>query len=119
VKQWRTNSGAWRCARWRILTPGGESVAGYFRKIIEENPALLNERSNEARLADRRVWPAIDIARSGTRREELLLDEEDLRRISLLRKALSDRQPTDAMEQLTRQLRRSVSNAAFLRSLPG
>jgi transcription termination factor Rho len=77
------------------------------------------ELNLDRRLADRRVWPAIDIARSGTRREELLFDEEDLRRIALLRKGLSDHRPAEAMEQLTSRPRRAVSNAAFLRSPPG
>jgi transcription termination factor Rho len=88
--------------------------------IFEEFKGTGNmELHLDRRLADRRIWPAIDIARSGTRREELLLSEEELRRISLLRKALSDHRPVDAMERITRQLRRSVSNAAFLKSLPG
>jgi transcription termination factor Rho len=88
--------------------------------IFEEFKGTGNmELHLDWRLADRRVWPAIDLARSGTRREELLIDEEDLRRISLLRKVLNDRQLAEAMEQLTSQLRRTVSNAAFLRSLPG
>jgi transcription termination factor Rho len=86
--------------------------------IFEEFKGTGNmELHLERRLADRRVWPAIDIARSGARREELLLDEEDLRRIALLRKVLSDHRSAEAMEQLTSRLRRSVSNSAFLRSL--
>jgi transcription termination factor Rho len=71
----------------------------------------------DRRLADRRIWPAIDIARSGTRREELLLDEEEVQRISLLRKVLSDRRPFEAMGLLTSRLENSVSNAAFLKGL--
>ena len=73
----------------------------------------------DRRLADRRVWPAIDIERSGTRREELLVSEEELRRISLLRKVLRDRKPIEAMDQLTNRLRRTVSNTAFLESVLG
>ena len=73
----------------------------------------------DRRLADRRVWPAIDIERSGTRREELLVSEEDLRRISLLRKGLSDRKPIEVMEQLTNRGRRTASNVDFLTGLLG
>jgi len=88
--------------------------------IFEEFKSTSNmELHLDRRLADRRIWPAIDIERSGTRREELLLSEEDLHRVSLLRKVLSERKPIEAMEQLTSRLRRTVSNAAFLRSLLG
>jgi transcription termination factor Rho len=73
----------------------------------------------DRRLADQRVWPAIDIPRSGTRREELLLREEELRCTSLLRKVLSDRRPAEALQHLTNRLKRSASNAAFLTSLAG
>jgi transcription termination factor Rho len=88
--------------------------------IFEEFKGTGNmELCLDRRLADRRVWPAIDIARSGTRREELLLRAEELRRLLLLRKVLSDQRPVEAMEQLTSRLRRSVSNDAFLKSLLG
>lgn len=68
----------------------------------------------DRRLADRRVWPAIDIQQSGTRKEERLLDPETLARANLLRRSLSDLKPTDAMESLVRQLAKFPSNAAFL-----
>jgi transcription termination factor Rho len=88
--------------------------------IFEEFKGTGNmELHLDRRLADRRIWPAIDIGRSGTRREELLLNEEDLPRLSLLRKALSDCNPVEAMERLTSRLRRTVSNVAFLKSLLG
>jgi transcription termination factor Rho len=88
--------------------------------IFEEFKSTGNmELHLDRRLADRRIWPAIDIERSGTRREELLVSEEELRRISLLRRVLSDRRPVEAMEQLTNRGRRTASNAAFLRSLLG
>jgi transcription termination factor Rho len=70
----------------------------------------------DRRRADRRIWPAIDIERSGTRREELLVSEEELRRISLLRKVLSDRKPIEATERLTNRLRRTASHVDFLTS---
>ena len=88
--------------------------------IFEEFKGTGNmELHLDRRLADRRIWPAIDISRSGTRCEELLLNEKDLHRRSLLRKALSDRNPVEAMERLTSRLRRTVSNVAFLKSLLG
>ncbi len=68
----------------------------------------------DRRLADRRVWPAIDIAQSGTRKEERLLPAQDLDRINLLRRSLSELKPTDAMESLTRQLAKFPDNTAFL-----
>jgi transcription termination factor Rho len=71
----------------------------------------------DRRLADRRVWPAIDIQQSGTRKEERLLDPEVLRRVTLLRRTLADMKPVEAMESLTRQLAKFPSNAAFLERL--
>jgi transcription termination factor Rho len=68
-------------------------------------------------IVDRRVWPAIDIHRSGTRREEMLLDPEEYRRVSLMRRSLSALAPADAMEQLTNKLRKTQNNAEFLLSI--
>ncbi len=68
----------------------------------------------DRRLADRRVWPAIDIQQSGTRKEERLLDAETLRRVNLLRRTLADMKPVEAMEGLVRQLGKFKSNAEFL-----
>jgi transcription termination factor Rho len=68
----------------------------------------------DRRLADRRVWPAIDLQQSGTRKEERLLDPQTHARINLLRRSLSELKPTDAMESLIRQLAKFPSNAAFL-----
>jgi transcription termination factor Rho len=68
----------------------------------------------DRRLAEKRVWPAIDLARSGTRREEVLLTGAELRPVTSLRKALSQRTPLQAMETLLARLRRTASNAEFL-----
>jgi transcription termination factor Rho len=68
----------------------------------------------DRRLADRRVWPAIDIQQSGTRKEERLLDAETLSRVTLLRRSLSELKPTEAMESLVRQLAKFPTNADFL-----
>ncbi len=68
-------------------------------------------------LVDKRIWPAIDIDRSGTRREEMLMDPDEHRRVSLLRRVLSEMNPPDAMELLTGRLRKTKSNAEFLMSM--
>jgi transcription termination factor Rho len=73
----------------------------------------------DRRLADRRVWPAIDISQSGTRREELLLDEETLESVTMLRRTLSTMHHVDAMEQLTKQLGRFESNKEFIKLISG
>jgi transcription termination factor Rho len=68
-------------------------------------------------LVDRRIWPAIDINASGTRREEILMDPEEHRRVSALRRVLSELSAPDAMEKLTERLKKSKSNVEFLMSL--
>lgn len=70
-------------------------------------------------LVDRRIWPAIDIYQSGTRREEALLDPAEYQRIGLLRKALAGQNSPDAMEQLVNRLQKTRNNAEFLLSLRG
>ncbi len=69
----------------------------------------------DRRLSDRRVFPAIDITQSGTRREELLLNEETLNAVHALRRTLNTMHPVEAMEQLTKQLGRFPSNKEFIR----
>ncbi|MCI0448688.1 MAG: transcription termination factor Rho [Chlorobi bacterium] len=71
----------------------------------------------DRKLADRRIFPAIDLNRSGTRKEELLLDEEELSKIWLLRKILSDFTPVEAMEFLLEKLKGTKSNKEFLKSM--
>ncbi len=68
-------------------------------------------------LVERRIWPAIDIAASGTRREERLFDEEEYERICLLRRALVDMSPSDAMDKLTTRLKKTKTNAEFLMAM--
>ena len=65
-------------------------------------------------MVDRRIWPAININQSGTRREEALLDPNEYLRISSLRKTLADVNPPDAMETLVQKLMKTKSNAEFL-----
>ncbi|WP_460166163.1 transcription termination factor Rho [Thermostilla marina] len=73
----------------------------------------------DRRLADRRIWPAIDITQSGTRREEKLLPPETLRAVNTLRRMLASMQPVDAMEQLTAKLAKYKSNAEFIELISG
>jgi transcription termination factor Rho len=68
----------------------------------------------DRRLADRRIFPAMDIQQSGTRKEERLLSPEVLQRVTLLRRALANMHPVMAMEQLIKQLSRAESNEEFL-----
>jgi len=70
-------------------------------------------------LADRRVFPSFDVLRSGTRREELLFTEDEMKKVRLLRRALSGTKPMDAMEALLERLRLTDTNADFLKSLGG
>jgi transcription termination factor Rho len=70
-------------------------------------------------LSDRRIYPAMDINRSGTRHEELLIPEDQLQRIWLLRKFLSDMNPAEAMEFLLDKMRRTDTNTEFLASMSG
>jgi transcription termination factor Rho len=68
-------------------------------------------------LVDKRIWPAIDINRSGTRKEEMLLDPEEYRRVCILRRVLNDMNPPDAMELLVSRLQKTKTNAEFLMSM--
>jgi transcription termination factor Rho len=73
----------------------------------------------DRKLADRRVWPAIDVNQSGTRREELLHDPQTLHAVTMLRRTLSSMNHVDAMEQLTKQLGRFKTNAEFIKLISG
>jgi transcription termination factor Rho len=68
----------------------------------------------DRRLADRRVWPAIDISQSGTRREEKLLPPDTLHAVTMLRRTLATMHPVDAMEQLVDKLAKRRSNQEFI-----
>jgi len=86
--------------------------------IFEEFKGTGNmELHLDRRLVDKRVWPAIDVNRSGTRREELLMDPEELRRVWILRRVLNDMNPVEAMELLTGRMRKTKTNAEFLMSM--
>jgi len=96
------------------LVDTGTRMDGF---IFEEFKGTGNMEVHLSRqLAERQVWPAVDISASGTRREELLLDADEMQRVRLLRKALSQTEPADAMELLIDRLGRTRSNAEFLLS---
>jgi transcription termination factor Rho len=73
----------------------------------------------DRKLADRRVWPAMDISQSGTRREEKLLSPHTLRAVTGLRRMLASMHPVEAMEQLTAKLGRFGSNQEFIELISG
>ena len=86
--------------------------------IFEEFKGTGNmELHLDRRLADRRTWPAIDITRSGTRKEELLLHPDELKRVWILRKVLMDMNQTEGMDLLTQKLKQFKTNAEFLMNL--
>ena len=86
--------------------------------IFEEFKGTGNmELHLDRRLVDKRVWPAIDVNKSGTRREELLMDAEELRRVWILRRVLNDMNPVEAMELLTGRMKKTKLNAEFLMSM--
>jgi transcription termination factor Rho len=78
-----------------------------------------NELVLDRRLAERRIFPAIDINKSATRREDLLLPREVLNRLWVLRKVLHPMAPTESMEFLLQRLERVETNEDFLNSMNG
>jgi transcription termination factor Rho len=73
----------------------------------------------ERKLVDKRVFPAIDINKSGTRKEELLLPKDELNRVWILRKVLNPLSPVETMELLLDKLSKTRSNGEFLGSMSG
>lgn len=86
--------------------------------IFEEFKGTGNmEIQLDRRLADKRLFPAIDINKSGTRKEELLLDEDTLNRVWILRKLLSSLNPVDSLEFLLEKMSGTRNNKNFLKSM--
>ncbi|MBW8001467.1 MAG: transcription termination factor Rho [Planctomycetes bacterium] len=86
--------------------------------IFEEFKATGNmELHLDRKLVERRTWPAIDISKSGTRREELLLDKKELELVYRIRRVLSDLNPVEAMELLKSRLAKCRTNAEFLMTM--
>jgi len=86
--------------------------------IFEEFKGTGNtELVLDRRMVEKRVWPAIDVNRSGTRREELLMSEDELKKVWLLRRVLNDMNPVEAMELLTNRMKRTKTNDEFLNTM--
>jgi transcription termination factor Rho len=86
--------------------------------IFEEFKGTGNmEIHLDRKLVDKRTFPAIDIARSGTRKEELLLSKEELNKVWVLRKVLSQMSPVESMELLLDKMRKARTNAEFLAAM--
>ena len=86
--------------------------------IFEEFKGTGNmELVLDRRLSDRRIFPSIELNRSGTRKEELLLSKDQLNRLWILRKFLSDLNPVEGMEFLLERMRRTKTNKEFLASM--
>ena len=86
--------------------------------IFEEFKGTGNmELHLDRKLADRRLFPAIDITRSGTRKEELIVNPEEIKRMWILRKVLNEMNAVEAMELLKNRLAKSKTNAEFLMTM--
>jgi transcription termination factor Rho len=86
--------------------------------IFEEFKGTGNmELQLDRKIANRRIYPAIDVVSSGTRREDLLMDPKNLSRIWILRKHMSDMTPVEAMEFLQDRMKNTRSNEEFLLSM--
>ncbi len=88
--------------------------------IFEEFKGTGNmELQLDRTLANRRLWPAVDLTKSSTRRDDLLFDRDTLQRLFILRKHLSDMKPEEAMEFLLKHMMNTRSNEEFLASMNG
>ncbi|MFW6234459.1 MAG: transcription termination factor Rho, partial [Spirochaetota bacterium] len=86
--------------------------------IFEEFKGTGNMEINlDRRLSDRRLFPAINIKRSGTRKEDLLLTEEELNKMWVLRKVINPMDDVEVLELLIDRMRKTKNNEAFLRSM--
>ena len=88
--------------------------------IFEEFKGTGNmELQLDRKISNRRIYPAIDITSSGTRREDLLLDRDVLQRIWLIRKFIADMNPVEAMEFMKERIEQTSSNEEFLVTMNG
>ena len=86
--------------------------------IFEEFKGTVNMEINlDRRIADRRIFPAFDLIRSGTRKEELLIPKANLNRVWILRRLLQEMNPVDAMEFIIGKIRKTENNKEFLESM--
>jgi transcription termination factor Rho len=88
--------------------------------IFEEFKGTGNmELQLDRRLANRRIFPAIDLVSSSTRRDDLLLDRETLQRMNILRLYINDMNTEEAMNELLKRMRGTKDNSEFLASMNG
>ena len=86
--------------------------------IFEEFKGTGNsEMVLDRRLADRRIWPALDVQKTSTRKEELLMDKDELNRVYLLRNFLADMPPVEAMEFLLERMKKTKTNKEFFATM--
>jgi len=86
--------------------------------IFEEFKGTGNmELHLDRRIADRRIFPAFDLIRSGTRKEELLIPREHMNRIWILRRLLQEMNPVEAIEFITDKIRKTQTNEEFFGSM--
>src|SRR5207248_301740 len=98
-----------------ILLDSITRLARAYDAIFEEFKGTGNmEVHLDRKLVDKRVFPAIDINKSGTRKEELLMDKQELNRVWVLRKVLNPLSTVEAMELLTEKLEKTKANGEFL-----
>ena len=113
-------------SKWKVLRPGPWASASRSTlptAVIDTRQPHWTTSSLEIhlerKLVDKRVFPAIDINKSGARKEELLLPKEELNRVWILRKALNPLSPVQTMERLLDKLSKTRSNGEFLASMSG
>ena len=103
-----------------IATALTETGSKMDEVIFEEFKGTGNmELQLDRKIANRRIFPAIDITSSGTRREDLLMDKDALQRVWILRKHLADMNPVEAMEFIKDRMGNTKSNEEFLISMNG
>lgn len=103
-----------------IATALTETGSKMDEVIFEEFKGTGNmELQLDRKLSNKRVYPAIDVPASGTRREDLLMDKEQLKRVWILRKFMSDMNPNEAMEFLLNRMKGTKDNEEFLVSMNG
>ena len=97
--------------RQRWLIPEARWMMLYLRNLRE--PVTWNSCSNR-KLSEKRVFPAIDIVKSGTRREDLLLDSEEQEAVDIMRKAINGMRKDDAVENILNMFARTKNNREYI-----
>ena len=86
--------------------------------IFEEFKGTGNSEMHlDRKLAERRIFPALDVNKAGTRREELLLEEEELQKLWILRKFISSMSPSEVIELFIDKMKSTKNNKAFFKSM--